>query len=365
MAIDILTSRQLALVRTDNRNASVPTYFLDNFFNGGILLSTAEEIAFEEIPTTRTIAPFVQPTEQGRPIYRRLGSRVKTFRPAYIKPKDPLRATDNMIRLPGEMIPGGLTGNYMTPAARRAQNIVNIVRFQDDSIRRTWDWMACCAIRDGFVNINYAADQQLPNVRVDFGRDAAHTEIRSTGSFWGDAGVSILEHLEDITATMASAEFGAAPVKMLIGSAAYKPFMNAVRTGELKDQMDTRYRGDTTTNLQRGLISTGNPAQPATFIGSIGAIQIYLFSGTFLDPKTNTTVPMMDPRDIILTGPDVGGIRCFGAIQDKAAGLLPTDIFTKMWDEEDPSAEYIMSQSAPLMVPVNPNQTYRARVVAG
>jgi hypothetical protein len=66
----------------------------------------------------------------------------------------------------------------------------------------------------------------------------------------------------------------------------------------------------------------------------------------------------------VLTGPSVRGVRCFGAIQDFDANLQALAMFPKMWRSDDPSATFIMTQSAPLMVPVNPNNTFRARVVA-
>jgi Phage major capsid protein E len=72
----------------------------------------------------------------------------------------------------------------------------------------------------------------------------------------------------------------------------------------------------------------------------------------------------MDPRDVVVASRAVDGIKAYGAILDNAAGLEVADIFTKMWDQEDPSARFIMSQSAPLTIPVNPNCTLKARVVA-
>ena len=60
---------------------------------------------------------------------------------------------------------------------------------------------------------------------------------------------------------------------------------------------------------------------------------------------------------------DIGGVRGFGAIRDKRAGLQALEVFSKMWEEEDPSVEYLMSQSAPLMVPRNPNATFKIKVV--
>ena len=46
------------------------------------------------------------------------------------------------------------------------------------------------------------------------------------------------------------------------------------------------------------------------------------------------------------------------------ADLQALDIFPKMWKNPDPSVIYLMSQSAPLMIPSRPNCTLRARVVA-
>jgi len=56
------------------------------------------------------------------------------------------------------------------------------------------------------------------------------------------------------------------------------------------------------------------------------------------------------------------GVRCFGAIRDKKAGYQALEFFMKNWEIEDPSHEYIMSQSAPLMVPKEPNATYSIKV---
>jgi hypothetical protein len=57
------------------------------------------------------------------------------------------------------------------------------------------------------------------------------------------------------------------------------------------------------------------------------------------------------------------GVRAFGAILDSKAGLQALPIFAKMWDQEDPSVTFVMSQSAPLMVPRDPNGSLYASVL--
>ena len=75
----------------------------------------------------------------------------------------------------------------------------------------------------------------------------------------------------------------------------------------------------------------------------------------------------MDPRDILLTTSGVTGVVAHGAILDDEAlmaGLSSIDVFPKMWSEKDPGATYLMHQSAPLPIPLYPNRTFRARVLA-
>jgi len=67
-------------------------------------------------------------------------------------------------------------------------------------------------------------------------------------------------------------------------------------------------------------------------------------------------------NEVLLGSRAVDGVKAYGAILD-VNSLEPADIYPKMWDQEDPSARYIMSQSAPLMIPVNPNATVKATPV--
>ena len=98
--------------------------------------------------------------------------------------------------------------------------------------------------------------------------------------------------------------------------------------------------------------------------GQIGAFNIYVYSDVYED-ETGTMQPMMDPRDVLLEAEGgFDGVRAFGAIMDADAGLQALDIFPKMWKNPDPSVIYLLSQSAPLMIPSRPNCTLRARVVA-
>ena len=137
-------------------------------------------------------------------------------------------------------------------------------------------------------------------------------------------------------------------------------------TGSLKDKLDTNFRGSEDVSINRGIIRV-DPLNPFTLLGRLtNGLNVWRYAGpaTKFQNNDGSFTDIMDPRDIVVASRAVDGIRAYGAILDQAAGLEVADIFTKMWDQEDPSARFIMSQSAPLTIPVNPNCTLRARVVA-
>lgn len=357
MALDIYTPHDLYAVMYDDRIEVETSYWLDEYFPDSYF-STQEEILFSKLTTTRKVAPFMLPNEQGKPIYRREGEALKSFKPAYTKPKDAVRPSEMLQRQPGELVRQGL----LTPQARYNAEVIRIAQYHRNAITRLWEWMAAKAILDGQVTIQYIGDngQKGQKVTLDFGRAAGHTITLGAGSRWGDNGVSIMDTIQTWLDTMAAAEFGGAANRLILGSAAYAKFK---KDAEIKDLMDTRYRGSPDITVNRGIVRK-DVMQPLTYVGTLGAgLEVYLYTGQF-QGDDGTMVNIMDPRDAVLTAPGVAGIKAFGAILDEDADLQATDIFSKMWSQQDPSARFIMSQSAPLMIPVNPNRTLRARVVA-
>lgn len=357
MAFDIYTPHDLYAVMYDERQEVETSHWLDMFFPNSYF-STQEEILFDKIATTRKIAPFMLPNESGKPIYRREGERLASFKPAYTKPKDALRPTEMLQRQPGELV----RQNLLSPQARWDGEIVRITQYHRKAIHRLWDYMGAKSILDGKITINYQRDAgaPYPSVIVDFGRAAGHTITLGSGARWGDSGVSIFGYIQTWMDLMSGAEFGGAPNKLILGSAAYVPFRS---DPEIKALMDKNFRGSDDVNINRGLIRK-DVMQPFTHIGTLGAgLEVWLYTGSFQNNDGSFT-QVMDPRDIVMTAPGIEGVKAFGAILDSDAQLQSMDIFTKMFKENDPPATFIMSQSAPLMIPVNPNRSLRARVVA-
>jgi len=73
-----------------------------------------------------------------------------------------------------------------------------------------------------------------------------------------------------------------------------------------------------------------------------------------------TTRQFLDPNVVVGVGPGLDMVAMFGAIMDADANFsVEQPIFPKMWKNADPSVVYTMSQSAPLFVPLNPNNSFK------
>lgn len=361
MALDIYTPYQLAQIMFDPRQTVTTSHWLDVFFPN-TFLSTQEEIAFSKLNASRRIAPFMLPNEPGKPIYRREGERIESFKPAYTKPKDAVRPSEMIALSPGELV---RREALMSPQARYNREVNRIVVYHRNSIQRLWDYMAAKSILNGQLVVNYG---QGVSVTIDFGRDAGHTVVLGAGSRWGEAGVNIFDTIQSYIDTVANAEFGGSATDIILGATAAIPFMAdaSSSTGSLKDKLDTTFRGSEDVLINRGIIRT-DPMNPFTLLGRLSnGLNVWRYSGpaSKFQNDDGSFTDIMDPRDILIASRAVDGIRAYGAILDNAANLEVADIFTKMWDQEDPSARFIMSQSAPLTIPVNPNCTMRVRVVA-
>lgn len=345
------TAALLGVMRDANAMQPPTSYWLDLAFPR-IVTFEEEYIDFSKLGGLRKIAPLVVPTAQGVPIYS-AAERVSRVKPAYVKPKDPVSAS-RMIQRAAGLGELNVNSNW-SPQQRYNAIVADVLREHRYAIERRWEWMAAQAILYGQVILE---DERYPRTVVDFERDAGHSITLASGSQWGDVGVSILRSVESMKDTVRKAKFGGPTNRLTIGAKAWEVMRDDAEIQEML-KLDLRsYNNGMNINLgmREGL--------DVEYVGTLsGTTPIYVYSDYYHD-SDSTSVPFMDERDVVLTGPNIQGVRCFGAIQDKAAGLQAMAMFPKMWDQEDPSATFIMTQSAPLMVPVNPNASLRARVVA-
>lgn len=348
----VYDTQTLVRVLSDlRRTESVESYWADALYPSSIQFET-EWVEFDRLSDVRKIAPLVVPTAQGRPIYSN-AERVDRVKPAYVKIKDTVTATRMFRRHAGlrELTEGA----ELTPQQRYDALVAEIMRQQMRALQWRIEWMAAKATQDGSVTLEGEA---YPRTVVDFRRDPTHTITLAPGSQWGDPGVSILDNIEAWVKKMREAPFAGIPNRLTVGTDVWAVMR---KDNEIRELLNINYRqGTGNFNLDIG----PTVGQEAEFVGTLnGHLQVWVYSGWYQDDAGNA-VPLMSSKDIVLTSPALDGVKCYGAIQDFAANLRAMDTFPSMWSQPDPSATFIMLQSAPLLVPVNPNASLKATVVA-
>lgn len=354
MTLDIFTPRRLVLVQQEESQTVRASNWL-NMFYPNTFLSDQEQIMFDNIDASREIAPFMLPNMPGKPIYQRDGERIKMFTPAYTKPKDAVTPGMGMKRTGPELV--GRTAQ-MSPAARIAAAVADITQKHLDGISRLWEYMGARSVIDGTFTVNYQ-DNPHASVTLDFGRDAGHTIVKGAGAKWGDSGVSAWDDVQEWVDTVAAADYGAAPTDILFGKKAWAGF---IKDADVQKRLDRDVKGVEAVMIDQGLI-VKDKMRPWTLMGMFGTIRVWLVSGIGNTFKSGgNQVSILKDNEVFVCSAAVDGYRAFGAIRDLDS-MEATEIFPSTWIEPDPSRRFLMHQSAPLMIPVNPNATLLAKPV--
>lgn len=333
-----------------SRTRVAPSYWLDQFFPNQINFDT-EWIMFDKVyGDDRRLAPFVVPNVAGRP-QTLDGYDTYRFKPAYSKIKDVVDYTMHMDRVPGEALGGTLTIQQRRNAVK-----VELIRRQKVKHKNTQNWLAARAIIDGKVTI---AGEDYPSTIVDFRRDPSLTQTLTGAAKWDQ---TTAKPMDDLRAARITANdlSGARIRRWTFGSNAWELFCMRV---DVREMMNRNFDGQKT---RVTLIDEGYP-DSVEFMGTIagidgqGAIDIYVDTTRFVD-AAGTVQYYLDQNTVVGVSDIVQGTRCFGAIMDNKAGFQSMEFFMKNWEIEDPSHEYILSQSAPLMVPKETNATVSIKV---
>lgn len=323
------------------------TFFRDRFFTTEVR-SDKEEILFDVIDKKRRLAPFVSPLVRGKLMEKR-GFSTRLFKPAYVKPKSVIKPQDAIKRTAGEPLLGSLSMGQ-----RRDIHIRTALQEQDEAITMREEVMCAEALRLGQVTVS---GEGYPTMVISFGRDGALREVLSGTNLWSDSSAKPLAYIQ-AKATLVRQKSGGAIVRDVVcGTDAFQAILDRLTDVERQTLFNSQNRGQTT-DVQLG----PRTAEKVVNQGTIGQFTFWTYSDTYQD-EDGTDVEVFPADEILLVGSDVEGHRCYGAIHDPRAGLQPLPRFPKNWMDEDPPAEYVMTQSAPLMVPLRPNATFSAAVL--
>ena len=328
----------------------VLTPFWLSFFTQQINFET-EDIFFDRVTTDyRRLAPFVAPNVQGR-VQGRDGYDSVSFRPAYVKPKDIVDPNKDLIRRPGEALGTGSLSN----SQRRDAVIAEILRQHRTKLTNTNEWLAARALIDAEVTVS---GEDYPAQTINFRRHSSLNYNLTGTARWSQ---STGNPMADIRLAKQNA-FNRSGVKItdfVFGVQAWEYFTARV---DIKAMMDRNFGGLNTEvtrlyDAYEGQEYLGRIAG----LGGAGLMNIWIDSSKYVD-SSGAEQFFLDQDTVVGVSRSIEGVRCFGAIRDVKAGLQAREVFTKMWENEDPSVEYLLSQSAPLMVPKRPNASFKIKV---
>lgn len=318
------------------------TFFLDKFF-GAVNIATTKYVDIDIQKGKRSLAPFVSPRMQGK-VVERAGFTTYTYAPPYIKPKMVTTAEDLLTRQMGNTI---YQGNN-SPSTMAEQQLSKDLAALDEMITRREEWMAAKALLTGKVPIvGDGVDDE-----IDFSMADTHKVTLAGGDLWNAGTSTPLEDLED-WAELIAQDAGLAVDVIVMGKDAARAFIS---NADVQKKLDNW-------RMTLGRIAPEQIAPGIRIIGAVDAVAtIYVYHEWFVDPATNTETAMMDPSSVLLGSTQARCVRQYGAIQDLDANQ-PYRRFPKSWKEEDPSARFLMLQSAPLPTPHQVDGFVCAKVV--
>ena len=332
--MDVMTT--VTLLGVFQHMHSLDTFFLDMFFPRVVTFNT-KEIAFDKLSKGRKIAPLVSPMVAGK-VNKKAGGIHMTFEPAYVKPKDAVDPQMLLTRRPGEAIGGNLT-----PAQRRQAVIIELLQEQDESITRREEWMAAQAILTGKIT----AEMEGAGIyEVDFLRASENTIALTGAAQWTSMNKETSQQpIADIEAWADIAE-GIVNVAVMdkLAWAQLRQFKC------IKELLDKNHG-------QKSVAELGpNVQKEAAWVGNLNGVDLYVYKGKYEEDDVEKNI--MPDYTFVLGSSGYDGVRAYGGIQDakaNAEGIVAQARYPKNFFSNDPSVEYLMTQSAPLPVTPRPN----------
>ncbi len=313
-----------ALTTAINSLEAAPSLILDVVFkNKNQNFATSIDIDVESNGVAKTLAPFVAPMQGGK-VIKALGYTTKTVKFPRIRVKKQLSARDLLAtRGVGESIyvGEGATIDEMknSKIAREQLHLKNI-------ITRRVEWMAAQALKG---KIQYTSDDLA--FEIDFGMQESH---KPTLAVDADIIASIRAYKNLILqATNLTADTA------LIGTAAMDRLLADEKVQKLLDNRN---------------IAAGNiDAHGQNYVGRICGVDISECAEQYLDEQ-GVSRSMIDEDAFVLFASAAKFTQEFGLIEDLDA-QVGLEFFSKMYNEPDPSAAWLLAESNPLPVVYQPD----------
>lgn len=308
------------------------TFLKDMFFSKEVNTFVTKHVDIDVMKGKRRVAPYVKPTSEGQ-VVERIGYRTDTYEPPYIKPKMPTTAQLFLDRQMGNTIYGPNDGPEQRAAMQMGKDLAEL----EDMIIRREETQAAELLNTGLVTITGDGFSET----IDFQMSASHKITLSGTDLWDNASAQPLEKLRQIK-RIVTKDSGLVPNVCIMGFDALDAF---IKHANVKGALDTR-------RIDLGQILPVEQAMGVTYYGRIRDIgmDLYTYEEYYIHPTTTVLTPMVPEKKVFIGSTQARCSTNYGAIQDlDAGGNFAVSRFPKSWRTKDPSTQWLLLQSAPLL----------------
>ena len=302
----------------------------------------------------RKLAPFVSPRAEGRTL-KRDGRTVKSYAIPLLKPKRVTNAEDLVKRNNGSSI--YTPENLMQKSAEELGK--DLVELTNSIVRRV-EWMAAQALTTGKITVSGVVDDgddsAVVDDEVDFNMDSTHKITLTGAALWTASTGNPIKDLRDWKRLIAK-DSGLSARVVVFGSSVAEAFVN---NDNVKGSLSNR-------RIEQGQINPQELPEGVTYWGYLNdpGLDIYSYDEWYLDDN-GVEQPMIPVDHLVMGSTNARATQHYGPILDMDAieqGMAINKYFPKSWRKKDPSARFVMVQSAPLTIPHQIDAFVTAKVV--
>ncbi|EMK9856341.1 major capsid protein, partial [Escherichia coli] len=229
---------------------------------------------------------------------------------------------------------------------RRLRIITDNLKQEEHAIVQVEEMQAVNAVLYGKYTME---GDQFDTVEVDFGRSEGNNIEQADGKKWSEQDRDTFDPTHDIDLYCDQAS-GLVNIAIMDGTV--WRLLNGFKL--FREKLDTR-RGSNS-QLETAVKDLG---AVVSFKGYYGDLAIVVAKTSYV-AEDGTEKRYLPEGMLVLGNTAAEGIRCYGAIKDAQAlseGVVASSRYPKHWlTVGDPSCEFTMTQSAPLMVLPDPDE---------
>jgi len=319
--------------------------FLLPLFFSDVKTFTGANIEFDIVEGGERIAPFVSPYAMGKAT-RSQGYRTFQLKPAYIKLLDNVRPDEGFVRRAGEAYGGSLSVDD-----RLALAVAEKIATHRKMIENRLEHMASELLFTGQLVI---VDDDYPRAVVDFERDA--NLAMNAGTVWSNIAADPFLDIQTMADRINLSSRGAVASIIVMRSTVFNKFIAVTK---VRDSFDRNKNLSSNQNSGMELSGLASASKGPQLRGRLaGLYDVWTYDGYYETDLGVGAYYVPDNKVLVTATPDqVQGKRYHGAIVDLDAQMQAVEIFTKSRRIWNPSAEEVLTQSAPMLGMRRPDTT--------